>query len=528
MDGPDEQVLGLLVRKLRQGPFRGPTGVGQRPLTLASAESMEEVVGQLDDPNLVVAVERLNGSAHARVEPGLTQRAESVVYGLLHQGVQEAVVAHSAIDLTHEACGHGRIDQVEGVVGELTGLGDDVEIEIPTHHRGHRQELVGRCTEAGQAPAEDIANARRHGPGPGRGHVGQGALARQQPGQLAHQERIALGASVHGGHCGQARLRLDSLGHEATHVGLAESPEGDADQVRLAGQRRQCVLEAAAVVVGIDLPVGAHHERPAVTHLSGHEAEQLHRSGVGPVHVIEDDHHGPVGTEAAQERADGLVEAEPGRRRVEWRGRNDVAHQLFDLGHELGGRGGHLLDQAGLSDAGLARYHHDPPRPTLRTVERSLESAHFPGATHQRGRARCPAPHRGCAGRWSTPVGPRLGARCDRRPAPGAPTGAPGRGAAQERLGFGNHHGVGSQRQVGLQAVLGGSRPQLVEAGRLDLDERLVAEVGQHPGPATAPARPRAPGGRPRDGARPAGVRPRAAKASKREVSTSSGPARSR
>jgi hypothetical protein len=50
---------------------------------------------------------------------------------------------------------------------------------------------------------------------------------------------------------------------------------------------------------------------------------------------------------------------------------------------------------------------------------------------------------------------------------------------SHERLELGDEVGAPSQREVGLDSLLEREHPELLEASRLDLDERLVREVGQ-------------------------------------------------
>jgi len=437
-------VLGLLVGELRQGPLGSPTGVVEGPLDLADAGGVEEVVGQLDDPVGVVAVEVLDGPAHSGVQAGPAQGAELVVDALLHEGVREPVVAQGAFDLAHQAGGHRRVDEVQGLVVVDGGRRDHhVEIEIAAHDRGHAQHLVRAGVEATQAAAQDVSHSRRHGATCGGGHivaavaVAESTFAHQQAGQLGHEEGVSLGAGVHGGDRRRAGLGLGGLGHEAAHLGFAQAAQVDADQGRLAGQGGEQVVEGVGVSgVDVDVAVGAQQDHPVVVERRGHHVGQLERRHVGPVQVVQDDHQRALLAEAAQEPGDGVVESEPRRGGVEGRRGHQVVDQLLDLVHQLGdvtgarpeglthqpwvatvddgrqhldpgpvrrgplrreaaapgnhgpapgGQGGQLLHQAGLAGTWLARDQHHPSPARLGIGHGAFENVQLGGPAHEGG-----------------------------------------------------------------------------------------------------------------------------------------------
>ena len=180
-------------------------------------------------------------------------------------------------------------------------------------------------------------------------------------------------------------------------------------------------------------------EQPAPAELHGGEPEELQRSPVGPVQVVQDDDDWDAGREPPQEPADGLVEEEPRLLRIDAVGPVAAAGGVSELGDEVGqvcgggpeGRAGsvglrprhegaqdlgpgpegggavpldtapprdhrppsrgprrQLRRQAGLADPRLAGEQGHPAPPAERLVESPVQGRKLLGSPDERVRAR--------------------------------------------------------------------------------------------------------------------------------------------
>ncbi len=152
---------------------------------------------------------------HLAVEQRPTRGPEPLVEGPLDQGVREAVPPGPVRRLPHQGDGRRLLQRVEQVVGAGLGRGqDDVEVEIPTHHRSEGQIGRGHPTEPGDAGGDDLADSggqtdrRRH---IARCHPPAGVVAGERPDveevpeDLADEERVAVGLAMEGIGQGDAR-----------------------------------------------------------------------------------------------------------------------------------------------------------------------------------------------------------------------------------------------------------------------------------------------------------------------------------
>ena len=160
----------------------------------------------------------------------------------------------------------------------------------------HLQQIATGRGEPVKAQAQRVA--ARH-PGSAR-RVGEQSSARHhQPGQLAHEQRVAAAAPTDG--LGQLGLRHGAcdLGHQR---GDTVGVQTDQRQARRAGRERPQRGH------GLLVPVGSQQQDPLGDERAVQEVEQAQRVGVGDCRSSSDDQQRRGGR---QRRADGVEQPEP-------------------------------------------------------------------------------------------------------------------------------------------------------------------------------------------------------------------------
>ena len=168
-----------------------------------------------------------------------------------------------------------------------------VEFQLPqpgdlgerrVHHR-----LVGHRDNPGDPPG-----VRRQPLEPGQQHLGQpgGQVAALGLGgeQLLGEERVALGAGDDVGHDVGGQRLVGQRFDELARVGGPERVQVDAFD---GGEPEQLGQQAAQRVapVHVLLAVAAHDQQPLGPQPAEQEGQQVAGRGVGPVEILEQDHH---------------------------------------------------------------------------------------------------------------------------------------------------------------------------------------------------------------------------------------------
>ncbi len=210
------------------------------------------------------------------VQQPATSRAEAFVEHLPDERVREphpGTVEHS------QAC----IDRlVQRVQHRAHRQFDDVRehrrVRVLTQHRRRRQAVVRGLPQPGQPPADDLLHARRW-------PETRPASRRMQPGQLLHEERIAVGALVHrvrDGHIGPAEHAL----HQHRRVRAIEATDGEPSD-----DRRESLQRCRGGRREVDRVVAAGQQQRTTQpgQHPGKELQQRQRCRVGQVDVLEDE-----------------------------------------------------------------------------------------------------------------------------------------------------------------------------------------------------------------------------------------------
>ncbi len=247
---------------------------------------------------------------------------------------------------------------VEDVGRSLDGGGEQTMADPAPADGGCPDDLLGALVEAIEAGEQQLVEDRRHVAVAGHG------------GQLLGEERIAVGAFQHGAHqpvrwlCPEdaAQLLGDVAGTERCQaqvfdaLGTLELGEQPAHRI------------AALEIVGA---VRRHQQHAGKLRAAGENGEQIAGRSVGPVDVLDDEHHRPLAGQPAQCRRQRLRRpfacsrgiAELGEHLVDRRVRCTTVGDVEALPgqhHRPGGRGalGHLGDEARLTDPSVAAHEH--------------------------------------------------------------------------------------------------------------------------------------------------------------------------
>ena len=325
------------------------------------------------------------------VQPGPLPWQQVAVDRLAQQRVPEGVAVGA---VRHQQLVRDRLPDrlVVGRVGQPGGGADQVVARPPPGHRRRPQHLLGGVRYP-LDPGHQQRREPRGEPGPVPGAVGR---VRQRGQQLLGVVGVALGAGhdlVDGGGrqaagcVGDGEQELGQ-GRRGERAELHRRHRGEPEQVRHDRPERV----AAVQVVG---PVGADDRDPLAVQHPQQEGEQVAGGRVGPVQVLEDEQHRAAGRQLGQQAEHGaehLLAGQPGpiglrvaaraavgqqpgedrarlHRRLDFRRRGsdrvrerEVGHAVADLGalaaqHReplTGGDAGHLGDQPGLADPGVA------------------------------------------------------------------------------------------------------------------------------------------------------------------------------
>ena len=140
----------------------------------------------------------------------------------------------------------------------LRGPGQEVEIEVPTDDRRHRQHPPGVLPQSPDPRPDHHAHAVGQGHLLQRalGHPSTGGVLVDRPGlrqvaqHLGHEERVAVGLPVHGmgeAHPGGVEALTGGGLQERHHAAVVESGQFDAGDAALAMQRGQGVGEGVGL-----------------------------------------------------------------------------------------------------------------------------------------------------------------------------------------------------------------------------------------------------------------------------------------
>ena len=407
-------VLGrLLVAVLRGGTVAGAAGVVDR-LRRERGAGLAGVARQLGQVGAGVAgVEVLERLGHRAVQAQPPRRGEVLVERVADKDVGEA---QPPARLGHGADEPGLGRLVEGrehLVLVPPGDGaDDVGVELAADHGGQCEQLAAGVGLALQAPADRLDHAARDGEPVRR----RPALGRQQPSDLAREQRVALGLRVDlGGQVGGGRVAHRQRQQERG-VGSAEAAQRERRGGRRAGDVGQGCGQLGA---DLGVAIAADHEQGRAAELRGDEAQEQQRGCVCGVQVVEADDERARGAGVAQEGRDRLEEPEAvglgrlvdqvGQFGQERRELGPLASELVaervgvDIAH-VGAQRLHprpvrrraaglpaapdadarpagprmvreLVGQAALADPGLAGDEHEPPATGDRVVERAEQHA---------------------------------------------------------------------------------------------------------------------------------------------------------
>ena len=329
-------------------------------------------VGRAGEP-----LERRRG---LRVQAHPARARDAVVERVAEQHVLEAQALGRARDVREQPGGDRLVEPREQRLVLAGGeRREQVAGKLPPEHRREHEQLAALRREVGDPPCDDVAQARRH-----RETLrGRSALDRQQPHELADEQRVALRPLVQRG--GEPRRRqlgggaiqvLDDVAraepaqHEPSACGLARD-FGEHLGQRLPGPR-------------IRVPVGGEQQQAARSELAREEAQEQQRGGVGGVQVVERDHERPCLARPPEELGGRVEEAEADELGLERRRRRQTGEAVGELRHDLGQVGGARAGLLG-QRRGLAGAHVGPQRLDPRPVRG--RAAGLPAAPDQGRRA---------------------------------------------------------------------------------------------------------------------------------------------
>ena len=293
---------------------------------------------------------------HPAVQQGPARGADALVEGALDQRVGEGVPTRTVERLTDEGDRGCTLQRVQEVVGRGVGGGQqDVEVEVPADDGGERQVGCRGSPQPDDTGVDDLTDARREAglPHVGRGHpapravVAQRADLEQVAGDLADEERVAVRLLVHGAGQGDALVVHGTPGdgdHHRDHLGRLEPRQVDAPPPVEATQRAQGLHQ----LVGrgqFAVPERPHHGQSHGAVVGRQVAQQLHAAVVGPLQVVEDQHHGPVAGQSRQQSHHGGEQLEPLGVRVDGPHRREPRQAAGELGDECGELRAAVVDQ---------------------------------------------------------------------------------------------------------------------------------------------------------------------------------------
>ena len=370
--GHPEQPDRFFIGQQRHRAAPGPPGVADRLAGAADRRRLEEMAGQLGQVRVqVLLVKLLQGLTGLLVQPKAPAGRDAVIQGVADQRVAEPQQAGRAGNRGHQPGGDARVQDVQQLARRESGkLFQRGQRELAPEHRRQAEYPAAWLWQARRPPPDDRADPFRDGQRQPRRVDGplQAALGGQQPGHLPHEQRVALGAAVHGRHHALPRHDPGDLLDEAGDAGLIQAGKPNVPGRRFAGKLRQRDGQRVAAVQ-LNVAVGAQHQHPGVAELAGSEPQQQDRGRVSGMQIIQHEHQRLPGPGIAQERGHRVEQAEPGALRFHRRGRADIGQHLGDLRHDLRDEGGARsqlrpeLLAVETADQGPQRLH---PRPVRR------------------------------------------------------------------------------------------------------------------------------------------------------------------
>ncbi len=229
-------------------------------------------------------------------------RTQLVVEAVLHERVGESVAAHVGALHEHRR-DHGRVHEVEQrILTDLGQPGEHTDVELATDDCRQAQHPEGFVTETLDAPADDVADARRQaevleltGDGPATVVTQHDvAVLAEVAKDLTGEERVAVGLPAQGMRepdpgvielvAGRGRDQLDQLVVFQT----AELHPGD---VRFAVQIRE-QLRQRVPPTEVGVAIGARDRHVHLGRRCNDMSQQLQGRGVGPMQIVEHHHHG--------------------------------------------------------------------------------------------------------------------------------------------------------------------------------------------------------------------------------------------
>ncbi len=294
-------------------------------------------VGRLGGVEVVRERDRVAGAhlLQRGADPGVQTRAaqpgDVVVQRVPHERVREPQRPDRGVRLVEDPGPQRGIEDLDQrVLAEPGDRGEHVEGELAADDRRELQHRLRGPGQPRDAAAHDVPHAGRH-----LADRGVLAVGLQQPGDLADEERVALGAPgdrVDGlvGERAGAQL-VDQLGHRA---GVQA---GEREVLRaVPGQRREGVRE---LLVDLGRPVGGDQQHLLAGQVAGQVREQCEDLAVRVVQVVEDDEQRAAAGHRGEVAADGRAQPVPRGRHVT-RGpqRRVVVEQRGELGRVLARR----------------------------------------------------------------------------------------------------------------------------------------------------------------------------------------------
>ena len=246
------------------------------------------------------------------------RRAQLLVQRVLDQRVREGELVTAAGDGAHERRGVRRLERDEHrlLVGSRH-VGEQPEPEVASHHRRELQDALDVGAEPGDAVLHDLAHRRRQ---PDRADVTHDhpapvlapdrARLREIAQALGHEERVPVGLAherVAQFQAAGAELVPGAALEQGQQRVSVEARQRDALDAGLAVERHQDVGEHV-LVRHVGVAVGHDDERAHRCLGADDVLEEEERRLVGPVQVVEDEHHGRELGCARQEVHDRVVQ----------------------------------------------------------------------------------------------------------------------------------------------------------------------------------------------------------------------------
>ena len=298
--------------------------------------------------------------AERRMEPVALTVEQLAVRDLREECVPEGVATQrvvEAIGVDEDPLGDRRSKRIrDGPGRHLEDGGEQFVVNAAPGGRRRTEDLLGVGRETGQSGDENVAQARREGP---PGDAGTGGRR-----ELLDEERVTAAPLHHVVDGGRRRGDPGKLPHQDEHVMPVQAPQIEPDDPRIPlelGHEREGRI---APIQLIRPERGEQHDR-RLPQVAREESEEPAGPVVGPLDVLDHEHHGPVARLAFDHAQHGLEEPR------------------LSLAIELGSRGHRRASEAPPRGAG-ARSRSAPARAGRRAGQaRPIWSAR--GAPRRRG-----------------------------------------------------------------------------------------------------------------------------------------------